>query len=593
MLTKLKDWVVILRRHYLARLLLLSALVGVVAALGAWMFTAVIDFAGNIFLTRLIGYQIPLPGAEGPSLIPAAATHRWLLLVVPAIGGLLSGLTIHWLAKEAAGHGTDAVINAFHRGSGVMRKRVPFVKTLATAFTLGTGGSAGREGPITQVGSGFGAMIGKWFDCGPRERRLLVLAGAGAGLGAIFRSPLGGAIFATEVLYREMDFETPALVPAFIASIISYSVYCAITGTWGAVFTVPVLKFNHILELPAYVVLGILCALVGVIYLKTIHVTEEQVFDRLKLPVYIKPAVGGLLLGGIGYFLPEILGQGYGWAQLAMDGRLSLALVTTIFAVKILATALTIGSGGSGGTFAPSVVIGGLLGTTLGLLMRQWLPGISPDLPAFALVGMAGFLAGVAKTPLAALIMISEMTLGYGLLVPLMLATAGAYVLVPRKLSLFKSQVNTRVDSPAHEGEFVAGSLERLFARDAMPAGQILVTFRSATGLPEILTAVADSRQLIFPVLNESGKLSGVIPFHTIRVFLTERELPEHAVVAADLLAPNFSAVALDEDLVVALRKFREAKLEELPVVTSTTPPQLVGLLNRRDVLAVYHDNFI
>ena len=206
---------------------------------------------------------------------------------------------------------------------------------------------------------------------------------------------------------------------------------------------------------------------------------------------------------------------------------------------------------------------------------------------------MAGFLAGVAKTPLAALIMVSEMTMGYGLLVPLMLATAGAYVLVPRRLSLFKSQVDARVDSPAHEGEFVAGALERIRVKEALPAEQKLVTFHRAATLHDILEAVSDSQQLVFPVLDDERKLCGVIPFQNIRVFFTERQIPDDAVVAADLLAPTFSAVTLSEDLATALRKFRLARLEELPVVENEDAMRVVGVLNRRDVLAAYHDRFV
>src|SRR5277367_3567419 len=169
-----------LRRHYLTRLMLLSVLVGIGAALGALVFTRVIDMSTNFFMANLVGYVMPLPGAEGPTVMPAEATHRWLLFVVPALGGLLAGLTVYWLAPDAGGHGTDAVIDAFHREGGKMRKRIPFVKTIATAFTLGTGGSAGREGPITQVGAGFGSLLGTIFKSGARERRLLILAGAGA-----------------------------------------------------------------------------------------------------------------------------------------------------------------------------------------------------------------------------------------------------------------------------------------------------------------------------------------------------------------------------------------------------------------------------
>ena len=582
-----------LRRHYLTRLMLLSVLVGIAAALGALVFTRIIDLSTDFFMRRLVGYTMPLPGAEGPTVMPAEATRRWLLFVVPALGGLLAGLTVYWLAPDAAGHGTDAVINSFHRQSGKMRKRIPLVKTIATAFTLGTGGSAGREGPITQVGAGFGSLLGTLFKSGARERRLLVLAGAGAGLGAIFRSPLGAALFASEVLYRDVDFETPALVPSFVASITSYSVYCSVTGVWGAIFTAPQLQFRHVLELPFYLGLGVLCALVGIIYLKALHGVEDHVFKPLRMPVWLKPALGGLVVGAVGYFLPQVLGQGYGWAQLAMGGNLALGLVVTIALVKIVATSFTIGSGGSGGTFAPSVVIGGMLGTAIGLVMHRWLPGIAPSLSAFALVGMAGFLAGVAKTPLSALIMVSEMTMGYGLLVPLMLTTAAAYVLTPKKLSLYRSQVDQRIDSPAHEGEYVNAALEHIHVKEALPTDQKVLAFHPETPLPTILEEVSNSKQLVFPVVDDANLIQGVIEFHSIRVFYSKQHVPSDIVVAQDLIAPTFSVVNLDEDLASALRKFRTARFEELPVVTTENSLQLVGVLNRRDVLAAYHDRLL
>jgi len=573
--------------------MLLSALVGVIVALGALLFTWILDVSSAFFLTRLVGYTLPLPGAEGPTVMPGEATHRWLLFLMPAVGGLLAGLTIYWLAPDAAGHGTNSVIDAFHRKRGQMRKRIPLVKTIATAFTLGTGGSAGREGPIMQVGAGLASILAGFFKSGDRERRLLVLAGAGAGLGAIFRSPLGGALFASEVLYRDMDFETAALVPSFVASITAYSVYCGIRGTWGAIFTVPPLTFEHVLQLPFYILLGMLCALVGIVYLYTMHGVEEHIFKKLRTPAYIKPALGGLVVGAIGFFVPQVLGQGYGWSQLAMAGSLSLGLVLTITLAKIVATSFTIGSGGSGGTFAPTVVIGGMLGTAVGLVLRSFWPGIAPNLPAFALVGMAGFLAGTAKTPLSALIMVSEMTMGYGLLVPLMLATATAYVLSLRKVTLYRSQVGQRIDSPAHEGEYVNAALERIHVKEALPKGQKALTFHRETPLPEILEEVSKSKQLVFPVIDGDGTLQGVIEFHNIRVFYSKDCVPSDAVVAQDLLSPTFAVVNLDDDLAAVLRKFRTERLEELPVVESENSIRLVGVLNRRDVLAAYHDRHV
>ena len=345
-----------------------------------------------------------------------------------------------------------------------------------------------------QVGAAFGSGIGEWLKVSAEERRLLMLAGAGAGLGAVFRAPLGGALFVVEVLYREIDFEAPALVPCFVASIVAYSIFCGINGTWGSLFSVPPVKFSHPLQLPFYVALGLVCALVGMLYVKVFYGLRDHVFHKLPLPNYIKPAVGGLAVGVIGFFLPQVLGQGYGWVQLAMDGRLPLALVIAVPFLKILATGLTISSGGSGGTFAPSMVIGGFTGAAMGMILHQWLPAIVPNPAVFALVGMAGFLAGVAKTPLASLIMISEMTTGYGLLVPLMLTTASGYVFARKKISIYENQVGQRIDSPAHEGEFVTGALERILIKDALQPSDKLITFHHDTMLAEILKGAAATR---------------------------------------------------------------------------------------------------
>jgi len=357
------------------------------------------------------------------------------------------------------------------------------------------------------------------------------------------------------------------------------------------VFVVPRLKFNHVAELPVYLALGVACALVGILYVKSLYGIEEKVFHKLRVPTYVKPAIGGLAVGTIGYFLPQVLGQGYGWVQLAMDGGLALWLIVVVAFVKILATSLTVGSGGSGGTFAPAVVVGGLLGAALGIVLQRLMPGISPNLQAFALVGMAGFLAGVAKTPLAALIMVSEMTTGYGLLVPLMLATAIAYVLSPRRISMYASQVNARVDSPAHEGEFVNAALERIAVNQAMPPSTKPVMFHRDTPLRDILQELASTKQQVFPVLDDDEKLCGVIDFHDVRIFFTVHEVP--AVIAQDLLAPTYDVVSPEEDLASALRKFRTTRLEELPVVEKKGSRSVVGVLSRRNVIATYHDRLV
>ena len=582
-----------IRTHSLGRLVLLSIVVGIVAGFGALVFNFVLDYANQTMMVRAVGYELPKPGGEGATVYPSPPARRWLLFLVPALGGLLSGVLVFSLAPEAEGHGTDAMIAAFHHKRGVIRKRIPFVKTIASALTIGSGGSAGREGPIAQVGAGFGSALATWLKMSDRERRLLMLAGAGAGIGAVFRAPLGGALFATEVLYREMEFESTALVPAFVAAITSYSIYCGVSGKWGAIFSIPNLQFNHPLELPLYVALGLVCALMGTVYVKVFYGVRDHVFHKIPLPKHVKPALGGLAVGAIGFFMPQVLGMGYGWVQLAMDGHLALSLVIGIAVVKILATALTISSGGSGGVFAPSMVIGGMTGAAAGMVFHTWMPTVVTQPAAFALVGMAGFFAGVAKAPVSSLIMVSEMTTGYGLLAPLMLSTAIGYLLTPKRISIYENQVDSRLDSPANEGEFLMDVLERIEVKDALPSAANPVTFRRDTPLSEILEAVSTSMQHVFPVLNADDTMAGVIYFDDIRIFFTERGLPPRAVVAQDLLAPVMTVVSLDEDVSSALRKFRMTMREELPVVAADDSKRVVGVLSRHHVLLAYHDRVI
>jgi chloride channel protein, CIC family len=573
-----------------SRLVPLSLLVGLVAGFGALLFNLLLGWADNGFMVRAAGYHLPLAGGEAAVTVVTEPTRRWVLLLVPAIGGLLSGLIVYTFAPEAEGHGTDAVVNAFHRMRGIVRARVPLIKTVASALTIGSGGSAGREGPIAQIGAGFGSSLATWLKSSDRERRLLMLAGAAGGLGAVFRAPLGGAFFAAEVLYRDVEFESAALVPAFISSIVAYSVYCGATGHWGAIFTVPPVNFNHPLELALYVALGLICALVGVVHVKVFFGVRERIFRRWPIPNHIKPAIGGLVVGAIAFFLPEVLGMGYGWAQLAIDGQLPLRLAAMIVVMKIIATGFTIGSGGSGGVFAPSMVIGACLGGTVGSFLHTWIPDVVTEPSAYVLVGMAGFFAGVSKAPVATLIMVSEMTTGYGLLAPLMLTTAVAYVVTPRRISIYENQVESRMDSPAHEGEYAVDILERIHVIDALPKDKPVTSFRPETQLPEILEGVAASKQHAFPVLADGGGLRGVIYFDDIRIFFTERGLPARAVVAQDLLASNFTTVLLNEDLASALRKFRTTIRDELPVVDPADTERVVGILSRRDLMVAYHD---
>ncbi|HWE95331.1 MAG TPA: chloride channel protein [Tepidisphaeraceae bacterium] len=583
-------WVKWLRTESWRNLLVLSVVVGIVAGLGAIVFIVLQEQIDRVAMQGAAGYVMPRPGAEGSTTHASAPARRWLLLLIPALGGLVSGVLVFSIAPEAEGHGTDSVVKSFHRNGGLIRPRVPLVKLVASAVTIGTGGCAGREGPIGQIGAGFGSTLALWLKIGERERRLLMLAGAGAGIGAVFRAPLGGALFVAEVLYRDMEFESAALVPAFVASIVAYSLYCGLEGVWGPIFRVPQLQFTHPLELPLYLVFGVLCAGAGVLYAKVFYGLRD-VFRRLRMPPHFKPALGGLALGVLGFFLPEALGMGYGWVQMAIDGTLPFRLALALVFAKMVATGLTIGSGGSGGVFAPSVVIGGTLGAVAGIFFHRLMPNVVTQPSVFVLVGMGAFFAGVARVPVSSLVMVSEMTMGYGLLVPLMLANAVAFLLTPKRDTIYEEQVDSRVDSGAHEGEFAMDVLGRITVAEALPKRQEeLAVFKPNTPLPEVLRTIAEGRQQVFPIVNDDLSLSGMIDLHDVRAFLADHAIPPGLLVASDLQAPAFRVLTPEEDLASALRKIHATGLPELPVVESANSHKLLGMLGRRDIIGAYHD---
>ncbi len=435
----------------LGRWIVLSIMVGVVAGLGAAGLQWAIDAVNRTALLGAGGFGAPGLPTEGGRLeqVYLPQYRWWLYLLVPTLGGLVSGIIVYTLAPEAEGHGTDAVIRAYHREGGYIRSRVPLVKIVASAVTLGTGGSGGREGPIAQIGSGFGAWFATVLRLPDRLRRVIVLAGAAGGIGAIFRAPLGGALVICELLYRNMEFEYEAIVPALLTSVVAYTVYSLIFG-WAPMFATRLWEFDHPETLLVYLVLGVAVAALGWCYVTVFYAMHERVFARLPIPRHVRPAVGGLCTGLIGLVAPQAIGLGYGWVQLGMLNRLSLLDYVSGAIGKIFATAFTISSGGSGGVFGPAVVIGGFTGGAVGKLFAYALPSWPLHPETFILVGMAAFFGGAAKAPIGALLMISEMTSGYGLLVPLMLACTVAVMLVPKRVSIYREQVDGSVNSPAH-----------------------------------------------------------------------------------------------------------------------------------------------
>jgi CIC family chloride channel protein len=458
----LKGWYnVIVKTGDRPRLLIDSVVLGIIGGLSAQLFIWTLRLSQKIFLFWLAGYHPPgLPG-EGGVLKEVIGPHGlWLIPVATTVGGLLSGALVYGLAPEAEGHGTDTVVKALHWTGGSIRARVAPVKMLASAITIGSGGSAGREGPTALIAAGFGSAYAKLLHRPEYERRLVVLMGMAAGLSAIFRSPIGTAIFAVEVLYGGMDFEAGALIYCMLAAIIAYAVNGWFVG-WQSLFQVPAhLYAAGVVDYGWYVALGVASGLLASI-LPEVFYRFRDAFAALPIPAWTKPGLGGLLVGIIALRLPQVLGGGYGWIQEAIDGRLALGLLLVLVVAKTLALSFTVSSGGSGGIFAPSLFVGSMLGAALA--------GISHLPPAgLVIVGMAAVFAGAARVPIATLLMVAEMTGGYQLLVPAGLAVMLSFVIQINLSSFFKysslyeAQVGGRSDSPAHIAEHVQIALRLL-----------------------------------------------------------------------------------------------------------------------------------
>ncbi|WP_438616447.1 chloride channel protein [Oceanidesulfovibrio indonesiensis] len=534
----------------------------------------------------IAGYRPPAPAGEQP-LLPHTHTefNRWILLILPAAGGLVSGFIVYTWAPEAEGHGTDGAIDAYHNKGGIIRGRVPIVKTIASAITLTTGGSGGREGPIAQIGAGFGSFLATRLRLSERERRIMLAAGMGAGVGAIFRAPLAGALFAAEVLYSEADFESEVLIPAGIASVVGYCVFCLVFG-WGSLFQAPDFRFDNPLELGPYLVLAMVLVVGGFIYVKCFY-GVHGIFKKIPIKNHFKPAIGGLLTGMVGFYLPETLSFGYGIVQSGLEGSAPLLLLLGVAAGKIATTSFTIGSGGSGGVFGPSVVIGGALGGAVGTVFHDLFPRLVTHPGAFVLVGMAGFFTAVSSTPVSTIIFVSEMTNSYHLLLPSLMVCFLCHML-SKNFSIYEEQVPDKFESPAHAGELFVDVLQQYKVRDMQDQMRSVRTVPEHMAFSRFKELISATEQHYFPTVDEEGRLSGIFSLNDVRCILFEPQL-EELVRVKDIANPNIITTTPLEDLNTVFKKFTVKNIDMIPVVQDDDKTRLLGMLGRREVIAFYN----
>jgi CIC family chloride channel protein len=564
---------------------LLSIFVGIIAGIGAILLEESLHWVLYHFIHLPTGFMEPHRSAEVKLVSSLAAIRSWLFLLIPTLGGLISGLIVFSIAPEAEGHGTDSMIDAFHHRGGYIRKRVPIVKIIASAITIGSGGSAGKEGPIAQIGAGFASFFASILRLKPRDRRILVLAGAGGAMGAIFHAPLGAALFAPEVLYQATDFEFEAILPCIVSAIVASSVFDQYYGR-SVLFLPGKVDFMPV-ELLPYAIFGVVCACVGFVFVKVFYGSRDYFFKKLHIPMMLLPAVGGFLMGCLALISPPVIDEGYGWVQAAMEGKIFWGTMLILVFMKILATSCTISSGGSGGAFGPSIFIGGMLGGAFGYFGHLYAPNWVLNPAAFVVVGIGGFFAGVAKVPISSIIMASEMCGSYNLLVPLMLTSAISFILL-RRTNLYEKQLISRLSSPVHMGEFAQGVMRGLQVKNA-------IVYRPLTLIPEntlfgdLVKIVTASKDYHFPVVNGDNKMTGILSINDIREVLLEQSIA-HLIVAQDVATPNVVKVFLEESLQIAMDKMAAINVDELPVVSEKEPDKIITLLSKRDIISYYYD---
>jgi len=561
------------------RWIVLGALIGVAAGVGAIVFYAAIDLCTRLFQGGIAGYMPPGPAGEGRTIV-TPATRYWLFPLSTTLGGLVAGALVTRLAPAAEGHGTDAAIATFHEGAGEMDPRIPIVKLVASAITLDSGGSAGREGPTAQISAGFGSLLGRVLRLDVRDRRIAVATGIGAGIGAIFRAPLGGAVLSAELLYRS-DVEPDVLAPALVASIVGYTLFAAVFG-WTPVFgNQPGLTFNHPLQLLYYAVRGLAVGLVGILYIRVFY-GLQGFFARLRLSPYLKPALGGLLVGLIGLVVPQAVGVGYGWVQFLMwpdQTAVPLLVILLLPFLKILTTSLSIGSGGSGGIFGPGLVVGAGVGAGLWGLGHTLLPGMPATPAPFVVVAMMSLFGAVAHAPLAMMLMVGEMTGSYGLLAPAMVTVSIASVVVGDR-TIYTSQPATRADSPAHRLSMSFPLLRALRVRDTMAKPRLVLA--PDTPLHETRARMEAAGLVEAVVVEADNTLVGLITSRSLA-----RAAGEQGATAGTAAVPTLS-IESDETLDTALGLLAHHGVHRLPVVDSDTPLCPAGMLSTADIARAY-----
>jgi CIC family chloride channel protein len=550
-------------------ILITALVVGVGAGLGAvvfrWLIAAITSFSFS----------------EGSKAL--VFLGRYYVVLVPAIGGLVVGSLTYFFAPEAKGHGVPEVMEAVALRGGRIRPVVGLVKALASSICIGTGGSVGREGPIVQIGSALGSTLGQWFHLSDERIRNLVACGAAGGIAATFNAPIAGAMFSLEVILQE--FSVGYFSTVVISSVTADVISRILLGDKPAFPTAPY-SLVSVWELPLYALLGIVAAFAAAAFIVLLY-RAEDLFDAWRIPEYLKPAAGGLVIGAIGLWVPQALGLGYETIQSTLLSPSDFTLLAILLVAKLVATSITLGSGGSGGVFAPSLFMGAMLGGGFGLVVHGILPSTTASAGAYALVGMAAVFAGAARAPITAILILFEMTDNYLIILPLMLSTVISTLLAEQlssesiyTLKLVRRGIRLALgrDIDVMQGVSVSEATTPLSDADVVD---------STMSVDELARKFDRTRHHGFAVLDENGQLYGVVTLRDLEEALHGGDVG--GMTVRDIATVSPATVCPDDPLWVALKKLGVRDVGRLPVVDREDPRRLVGVLRRRDVIRAYN----
>lgn len=564
-----------------------AVFVGLAGALGAVLFRLMIRLIQGFFFEGTAGVEAVFEegiAAETRDPLDVAQSLAWYWrIAIPAAGGAVVGPLIYFFAREARGHGIPEVMKAVAIRGGVIRARIVGVKALASALSIGTGGSVGREGPIVQIGSAFGSTIGQKLRLNAAGVRTLVGCGAAAGISATFNAPIAGAIFAAEIIVG--DFAVTQFTPIVISSVVASVVTRYAIGNHPA-FPVPHYEIASPFELGPYMVAGIVAGLVAVAFIRTLSFAEDT-FERIPIPEWSKATIGGAMVGVMAIWLPNVYGVGYTTISGALTGQLAAGLMGLLVVAKIVATSITIGSGGSGGVFAPSLFLGATAGGVVGYLVEQYFPGATATSGAYALVTMGAVVAAATHAPVSAIIIIFELTQTIDIIPALM--TACVISTLVAQLSYRDSIYTTKlrrqgVDVFEKQNPNV---LKDLSVRDVIVPDPVVIP--ASADFKTILDLVVSSPHNQFYVASPSGAHMGAISLQEIRRLIYEQDALQHVVVAGDLVDSSHPSVTDDVDLSVVMSIFSSSHVDEIAVVNADDPEKLVGTVREKDVIEASH----